>query len=259
MKTIVLMQPYIFPHLPYYQLFQAADIFVFYDDAQYMKGGWINRNRILLNGKPHFITFPVQKKTLGTIIAESSFKDDIVRWKAKILRTMEQAYSKAPYFESAFPLIKNICEYDETNVARFAEHSIIEIVNYLDINVETRRSSELKTDSSQAGQDRVIAVVQALGGQTYVNTIGGMELYSPHNFATRNIELRFLKSSSETYTQFTDEFIPGLSIIDNLMFNSIEEISKQLGQFELIRKGQEESPAHTSIRQDNQPETGDSV
>lgn len=242
MKTIAIMQPYLFPHLAYFQLLQAADIFVFYDNVQYIRRGWINRNRILLHGKPHYITFPVRKFSRDATIAEYFFADEIAKAKKKVLMTLRHAYSKSPYFKTIFHTLKGIIDHDETNVARFVEHTIQSFSNLFGNDVRLHRSSELDVDKSLKGQDRLIAIVKALGGQTYVNPIGGIDLYCPRDFASNGIELRFLKETTNAYTQFTHEFTPFLSIIDVIMFNSIEETKKRLTQFKLIDKDSGEPP-----------------
>ncbi|MDL1963292.1 MAG: WbqC family protein [Deltaproteobacteria bacterium] len=234
MKTIAIMQPYIFPHIGYFQLFKVCDVFVSYDDVQYMKGGWINRNRILIYGSPKYITFPVNKAPLNTAIDHYFFHDNIGKEKGNILFTLRQAYSKAPFFQSVYPLLEDIVKVNENNVARFAENSLKRILDYLSISVEIRRSSHLGFDKFLKGQDRVIAIVKEIGGDCYVNPIGGQDLYSTAEFAANNIDLRFLNCKAEPYKQFSNEFVPSLSIIDVLMFNSIEQIRLMLEQFELI-------------------------
>lgn len=234
MKTITIMQPYIFPYIGYFQLFEVCDIFINYDDVQYMKGGWINRNKILYHDSPKYITFPVNKVPLNTTIDYCFFHDNIRKEKKKILSTLRQVYSKAPFFKSVYPQLEDIVKVNENNVARFAENSLKKIVDYLGISVEIRRSSHLSFDKSLKGQDRVIAIVKELGGDRYVNPIGGQDLYSPVEFAANNIDLRFLNCKAEPYKQFSNEFVPNLSIIDVLMFNSIEQIRLMLKQFELV-------------------------
>jgi len=228
------MQPYIFPYIGYFQLFEACDIFVSYDDVQYMKGSWINRNRILYHGSSKYMTFPTKKAPLNTTIDHYFFHENIGKEKRKILSTLRQVYSKAPFFQSAYPRLENIVKLKENNVARFAENSQQRILDYLGISVEIRRSSHLSFDKSLKGLDRVIAIVKELGGDRYVNPIGGQDLYSPAEFAANNIDLRFLNCQAESYKQFSNEFVPNLSIIDVLMFNTIEQIRLMLKQFELV-------------------------
>ncbi len=234
MKTIVIMQPYIFPYIGYFQLFEVCDIFVSYDDVQFMKGGWINRNRVLHHDGPQYITFPVSKAPLNTAIDHYFFHKNIGKGKEKILSTLRQIYSKAPFFQSVYPRLENIVKANENNVARFAENSLKKINDYLGINVEISRSSHLSFDKSLKGQKRVIAIVKEFGGDRYVNPIGGQDLYLPTEFAVNNIDLRFLNCKTEPYKQFANEFVPNLSIIDVLMFNSIEQIRLMLKQFNLL-------------------------
>ena len=234
MKTIAIMQPYIFPYIGYFQLFEVCDIFISYDDVQYMKGGWINRNRILYHGSPKYITFPVNRSQLSTAIDHCFFHNNIEKEKKKILSTLRQAYSKAPFFQSVYTLLEDIVKVNENNVARFAENSLKRILDYMSISVEIRRSSHLSFDKSLKGQDRVIAIVKELGGDRYVNPIGGQGLYSSAEFNANNIDLRFLECKAEPYKQFSNEFVPNLSIIDVLIFNSIEQIRLMLKQFKLV-------------------------
>lgn len=234
MKTICIMQPYIFPYIGYFQLFEVCDIFVSYDDVQYMKGGWINRNRVLYHDSPKYITFPVNKAPLNTAIDHCFFHENIGKEKKKILSTLRQVYSNAPFFQSVYTRLEDIVKVNENNVARFAENSLKRILDYMGISVQIRRSSHLSFDKSLKGQDRVIEIVKELGGDRYVNPIGGQDLYSPAEFAANNIDLRFLNCKAKPYKQFSNEFAPNLSIIDVLMFNSIEQIRLMLKQFKLV-------------------------
>jgi len=236
MKTIAIMQPYIFPYIGYFQLFEVCDIFVSLDDVQYIRSGWINRNRILYDGRPKYITFPVKKAPSNTRIDHYVFYDNIGKDKRKILSTLRQVYSKAPFFRSLYPLLEDIVKANENNVARFAENSLKRIIDYLGINVYIKCSSRLDFDKSLKGQDRVIEIVNELGGDRYVNPIGGQDLYSSAEFAENNIDLRFLECEAEPYKQFFYEFVPNLSIIDVLMFNSIEQVRAMLKQFKLVAK-----------------------
>ena len=257
MKTIACMQPYIFPYIGYFQLFAAADVFIYHDDIQYIKGGWINRNRILCQGQPIYFTLPVTKGSASSLIMERVFADNRSKAFAKVLSQIRQNYLRAPQFSQVYPLLEELFETEEESVSGFAQCSNRRILDYLGIEVETKRSSELEFDKALTGQDRVIALVKSLGGRAYVNAIGGLELYDSESFAASDIELRFLKSQSEPYAQLTGEFIPGLSIIDHLMFCPVEEIREQLHQFELIRReeGQCSPPdaGFQGARESNEP------
>lgn len=232
------MQPYIFPYIGYFQLFKICDIFVSYDDVQYMKGGWINRNRIFSDSIPKYITLPIRKAPLKTQIDQIFFHDSLKKEIEKILSILYRAYSRAPFFQIVYPIIEDIFKVNKVNVARFAENSIRVILDYLGMNNEIKCSSNINFDKSLKGQKRVIEIVKKLGGNRYVNPIGGRNLYSSVEFTANDIDLRFLECHAQPYRQFSNEFVPNLSIIDVLMFNSIEKTSLMLNQFNLIPANQ---------------------
>jgi hypothetical protein len=244
MVTIGIMQPYIFPYLGYFQLLKAVDVFVSHDDVQYIKGGWINRNRILFKDVSQYITFPIKKEPFNTAINRHYFAGSILlKKKKKILGSVRQAYSKAPFFNDIYFFLEDIISTKEKNIACFAEHTQLEILKYLNIEVTYKRSSELDLDTSLKGQDRVIEIVKRFKGKRYINPIGGLDLYSSEKFNKNGIELRFLNSIVKPYPQFSNDFVPNLSIIDVLMFNSIEKTKKILNHYELIC----EKPEHPHV------------
>ena len=225
-----IMQPYFLPYIGYFQLINAVDKYVIYDDVNFIKGGWINRNRILLNGNAFMINIPMQ--------GASSFKKineiNIGKNKEKILLTIEQAYKKAPYFSIVFPLISNIMKYNSENLASFISNSIIQIASYLQMKTEFVLSSEIKKDNNLKAQEKVLSICELLGATKYYNAIGGQELYDKQEFALHDIDLKFLEGETFHYQQFNNEFVPNLSIVDVLMFNSVENVKKMLDIFKLI-------------------------
>ena len=227
-----IMQPYFLPYIGYFQLLNAVDKYVIYDNIQYTKKGWINRNRILQNGKDLMITIPLEK--------DSDYLDVKERYlsvgfdKKKLLNQIRESYRKAPYFEQVMPLIERIINYDDNNLFHYIDNSVREICRYLEINTEIIISSSLGIDHSLKGQDKVIAICKELKATDYYNAIGGQELYSPEEFKKENINLHFISSSPIEYKQFANEFVPWLSILDVMMFNSLEDIHKILDNYELI-------------------------
>jgi len=225
-----IMQPYLFPYIGYFQLINAVDTFVIYDDVNFIKQGWINRNRILLNGSDFMFNIMLK--------GSSSFKKineiEIAGNHLKLITTIEQSYSKAPYFSDAFPLISNILLNNETNLARYLSKSLIEIIKYLGIQVSILISSEIEKDASLKGDDKVINICNQLKATNYINAIGGQELYSKEKFSENGLVLNFIQTKPIVYKQFKDPFIPWLSIIDVMMFNSPEAISEMLNQYKLV-------------------------
>lgn len=234
MKKIGIMQPYFFPYIGYWQLINSVDVFVVYDDVNYIKNGWINRNNILLNKSKHLVTLPLQGASSFSLINQIKMAPNL-KVKQKLLKTFSTAYSKAPNFSSVFPIIEETvcCESDFISDAIF--YSIKKIAEYLNIDTEIVLSSSLLNKNNDLmAQDKVINICKLLNGNQYINSIGGMDLYNKDDFKTEEIDLSFIKPNLIEYKQFGSDFVPGLSIIDVLMFNSPEEIRKMLDSYELI-------------------------
>jgi len=227
---IAIMQPYLFPYIGYWQLINAVDIFVIYDDVNYIQRGYINRNNILVNGKKYTFTLELIGASQNKKINEINVGNN----QYKLLRTIEFSYKKAPYFNYVFPLIKDIMMYQEKNLALYIGNSIQQIVKFLDIKVQIIYSSHVEKNNKLKGQDKIIDICQILGAQTYINPIGGKDLYSKEVFKSKLIELYFLKPEILEYKQFNNEFIPNLSIIDVLMFNNKDTVRDMLHRYELL-------------------------
>lgn len=226
-----IMQPYFFPYIGYWQLINAVDEYVVYDDVSYIKGGWVNRNNILLNGQKHLITMPLEGSSSFKNINEIGVTKNAIA-KRKILKTMETAYKKAPHYEEIMPIIESLIEENES-ISMLNYHSIMEINRYLGIPTKIHLSSQIKKDISLKGQDKVIHINRVLGADTYYNAIGGRELYDADVFRQNGLRLYFLEADVKNYRQFAGEFVPNLSIIDVLMFNSIDSIRRLLNQYRL--------------------------
>lgn len=227
-----IMQPYFFPYLGYWQLINAVDKYVVYDDVTYIKGGWINRNNILLNNSSHLITLSLVNSSSFKNINEIEITRDSIKLE-KLLKTIKVAYMKAPHYKEIMPIIEKLVKTN-TNIAKLNFNSIIEINKYLNIQTEILLSSQIKKDNKLKAQDKVIHINEILGADTYYNAIGGQTLYSKEIFKEKGINLRFLKMNELRYKQFNNEFVPNLSIIDVLMFNKKETIQKYLDNFCLI-------------------------
>lgn len=230
---IGIMQPYFLPYIGYWQLLNAVDRYVIYDDVNFIKGGWINRNRILLNGEPKYINIPMVGASAYKKINEIRVNEDH-HMIEKNLKMIDAAYRKAPYYKTILPMLQEIFKCEEENLAGFITMSIKLVCNYLGINTEIVISSELKKDNELRGQDQVISICQMLGGEEYYNAIGGQALYSYAEFRKAGIKLSFLKSNEIIYRQFDNEFCANLSVLDILMFNSKEEVRQMLGEYTLL-------------------------
>ena len=114
-NSVAVMQPYVFPFIGYFQLINSVDHFVFYDDVNFMKKGWINRNRIVINKNDFQFTISLEKISQFRKIKEIKVLSD-----NKLLKRIEQAYKKAPYFDEVYPLLKNILEIQSESIAHLA-------------------------------------------------------------------------------------------------------------------------------------------
>jgi hypothetical protein len=231
MMKIGIMQPYFFPYIGYFQLIKAVDVFVVYDSIKYTKKGWINRNRMLQNGKDVMFSLPLKSDSDYLDVCQRELSAGFNR--DKLLNQFKRAYLRAPYFEQTFPVVEHIVRYKETNLFRFLHHSIAKTREHLGITTEIRVSSDIAIDHDLKNQDKVLALCEAVGANTYLNPIGGVELYDKGRFMGKGIDLHFLKTDEFSYSQFGNGFIPWLSIVDVMMFNSNEAITKMLTQYSL--------------------------
>lgn len=227
-----IMQPYFLPYIGYFQLLNAVDKYVIYDNIQFTKKGWINRNRILQNGKDALITIPVEKDSDYLAIRDRSVSSAFDR--KKLLNQIRESYRKAPCFSEVMPLMEDIVNYDNNNLFGYIHHSIVKICNYLKIGTEIIISSAINIDHTLKGQDKVIAICKALNTTDYYNAIGGQELYNADDFRKEDINLHFLSSNPVEYKQFANEFVTWLSILDVMMFNPVDEIQTMLGEYKLV-------------------------
>jgi hypothetical protein len=229
---IAIMQPYFLPYIGYFQLINDVDSFVIYDNVQFSRG-WINRNRFLQNDQDVLFTLPLKKDSRDLNINERLLSDNSVFIIKKILKQLEYNYRKSPYFESVFPLIENCFMYNNPNLFDFILYSIKNIIRFLKINTKLVISSNINIDHGLMGQDKIIEICKNLECKTYINPIGGVGLYNVDVFNQNNIKLSFLESNFIKYRQFNDPFIPWLSIIDILMFNSIKDVVKLINDYKL--------------------------
>lgn len=230
---VAIMQPYFFPYIGYFQLIAAVDVFIVYDNIKYTKKGWISRNRMLQNGKDVLFSLPLKNDSDSLDVCERALSAEFNR--DKLLNQFKGAYLRAPYFEQTYSLIEQIVRHEDANLSRFLHYSIVKICEHMGVTTEIRISSDISIDHELKSQDKVLALCEAVGASTYVNAIGGMELYSKETFLERGIELKFIRSLPFEYPQFGNEFVPWLSIIDVMMFNSKNDtLACITGNFDLI-------------------------
>ena len=228
-----IMQPYIFPYIGYFQLINAVDKFVIYDDVNFINKGWINRNRTLNNGKESLFSIPLKEASQNKLINEIEVNWDSA-WKSKFLKTLEQCYKKAPFYQEALSIIERTLQVDNKPISKVIEQNLRLICEYLNIKTELVSSSAMYQNTHLKAQERVLDICLQENATQYINPIGGLELYDTDFFNVKDIKLNFIKSMPIEFPQFKNEFVPWLSMIDVLMFNSIEKIIEFLDNYELV-------------------------
>lgn len=231
---IAIMQPYFLPYIGYFQMIKAVDTFVFYDDVNFIKRGWINRNRILVNQEAQYLTIPLKNASQNKPINEIRRNQD-TKEESKIIRTVELSYKKAPYFPEVFPLFERILKTSSTFISEMAMESVKLLSGYLNLQTQFLISSESFPEThSLERSKRLMEICHKLESKDYLNAIGGQEIYTKEQFSAEGISLKFIQSNPITYPQFGNDFIPWLSILDVLMFNSPDKVNEMLDQYELI-------------------------
>ena len=231
--TLAIMQPYFLPYLGYYALLNAVDKFVLYDDVNFINRGWINRNRILVGGKEHLFTVLLQNASQNKLIHEVKLSPDAA-WRKKLLKTISQSYRKAPQYKTVFPLLEDIINDSSEDIASYCYQSLTKTADHLSIKTEIVPSSRHYGNAALKGQDRILDICRQEKADHYINPINGQELYDKTRFKEYGITLSFIKAKPRIYPQFKNEFVPWLSVVDALMFNSGAEIHDLLQEFELI-------------------------
>lgn len=234
-----IMQPYLYPYLGYFALIKHTDKWIVFDNVQYIEHGWINRNRIIHPSRPEamYFTVPLLKHSRDTAIKDIRI-DQASGYQDKILGQLTAAYKKrAPYFNIVYAMVCEALKQNFTDMVSLNTFTMKQVCNYLDIPFDCKVFSQMNLEIEPVNDpgEWALHISAALGATEYINPPGGIELFDREKFKGKNIELSFLKVNLQPYSQKKSEFIPGLSIIDVMMFNSPEEIHKMLDDFEIIK------------------------
>jgi hypothetical protein len=230
---LAIMQPYFFPYLGYWQLIHAVDRFVIYDDVNYIKGGWVNRNRILINGKPAFITAPLHQSSPFKRICDIELHPSLP-WRDKLVKMVDTTYRRAPHFEEAFPIVEKLIRCESNNLSDYLTHQLQSLSATVGITTEFVVTSRCYANGQLSGQDRLLDICAREGAHGYINLRGGQSLYNNETFRNAGITLRFIGMRGLSYPQRTAGFVPSLSIIDALMEIGSVGMKEYLDAFDLI-------------------------
>lgn len=217
-KAVAIMQPYLFPYIGYFQLAHCVDEFWLMDTVDFIHRGWMNRNKLLVNGKEYLFSIPVNKYPRFPISAKQ-FAEHAPPALEKLIKTLRGSYGKAPHLDQAIFLAEAVRDKlsgqqqsaDFTATTEFALRKTFECIG---LNTPIHRLSSLGLPDDLKAQDRIIAACRQLGATRYVNMAGGKDLYEKADFEAAGVELRFLEPSLVPYFQGQQDFAPGLSILD---------------------------------------------
>lgn len=224
---LAIMQPYFFPYFGYFQLVAAVDKFVFYDDVNFIKNGWINRNRLRLSGAVRYFTIPLSGASPSRSIAEAGIQPGRI-WKRKMLDSVRQSYSKAPHVSDIVELMSAVLDESDTSVAEVAKRSVAAVSDYLRLGTDFVWTSSEYANSQLRGESRVIDICNREGATHYFNLPGGRDLYNEASFERAGLQLRFVEPTFGGHCQGEAKTEPDLSILDALMWNDPEVVRQML-------------------------------
>lgn len=226
-------QPYFMPYIGYWQLINAVDVFIISDDYNYIEGGWIARNRILENGHPRYYNIEISHASSNKNINELYLSMEKFDREKKLMQ-LRNLYRRAPFFDEGFALMQKIFGCEEMNLAKFLEQSIKDVCDYLEIKTEFVKSSTIPNNCNLKREYKIYDQCRYVGADVYINAIGGQKLYTFEQFKQQDIRLGFIHTEDIQYKQLWYDFVPDLSIIDVIMFNSRQEIKKMLQQYTIL-------------------------
>lgn len=223
MKRIAVMQPYFLPYIGYFQLMASVDRFVVFDDVNYITRGWVNRNRMLIDGRPHWFTLPLRDASQNRLICETTLLPERA-WRDKLLRSFRLAYARAPGLVPTMALLERVLGCETLALDVFLLHSLQQLAEHLALDTEIVPSSRGYGNAGLRGQQRILDICSRERATSYLNAPGGQALYDAEAFAAAGVRLEFIAPRLPVYPQGRSEHVAGLSIIDTLMFNELAQV-----------------------------------
>jgi hypothetical protein len=231
------MQPYFFPYLGYFSLIKNTDRFILFDTVQFIKQGWIERNRILRPSEGwQYISVPLVKHPRETKIKDVCISNGF-DWREKVIRQLGHYQRKAPFFKQTMKIVESSIYYGTNTITQLDLHILQTVCEYLKIEGNLSILSELGLvfAQAQAPDEWPLSICNALGGvDEYWNPEGGLAFYDRRKYGNGNVDLHFVQMNLQPYSQGRPDFEPALSIIDAMMFNSPEQILLLLDDFSLL-------------------------
>ena len=233
---LAIMQPYFCPYLGYFSLIKYADHFVLLDEVQFIRHGWIERNRIINHGGGSmYIKVPIVKSRRETLIKNISIKDKD-NWREKIYSQVGIYRRRAPYYWKILELLKEGFSLNTSNITELNAHLLSVICRYLGFEFKYSIFSNMGIDIETmvtAPDEWALCISKEFSADIYVNPAGGQSIFDRSKYDRCGIEIEFLEMQQTSYNQRNKEFQPWLSIIDVMMFNSSPQVNLMLDRFEL--------------------------
>ena len=231
------MQPYFFPYLGYFSLMASCDKFVIFDDVQYIKNGWINRNRIAGHQSPGwgYITVPVKNQSYKSLINQTRISDQFA-WKKRILNQLNVYKPISKYFYETLELVEEILSVETDFLSELNIHALTHLNAYLDLNTDIALSSDLrsKVPLAESPGNHGLLFCQLLGFQNYKNAPGAIdEIFDFQAYVEAGINLFAIENIA---AKDRGDGLNSLSIIHELFVNGHAKTRERILNYELIRK-----------------------
>jgi hypothetical protein len=231
------MQPYFFPYIGYFSLIKNVERFILLDEVQFIRHGWIERNRIMKPAQGwQYFAVPLQKHHRGDAIRGIHI-DNHQPWKEKIVAQLLHYRKSAPFFQSSMDVIGDVFAKEWLGIAELNKAALESTCRRLGIGTSIEMFSQMKLalDPVGAPDEWALNICRALPGiDEYWNPPGGLAFFNRKKYESSGIQLKFHKICINEYDQRREAFEPGLSIIDVMMFNSAERIREMLDDYELL-------------------------
>lgn len=233
-----IMQPYFMPYLGYFSLIKNTDEFILFDTVQFIRHGWIERNRILKpNGGWQYFQVPIIKESGRDTIIKDIKINNSENWKSKILAQLQHYKKRSPYYNKVVELLNDVFKLEYNDIVALNRVSLERICRYLGIDKKLSVFSEKCLDIApvNAPDEWALNICKAIDrADEYWNPVGGLSFFDKSKYQNAGIKICFQEMILTPYRQLGSEFEPGLSIVDVMMFNSPESINEMLDNYRLL-------------------------
>jgi len=226
MKKVVIMQPYFFPYLGYFQLLHSCDVFVFFDNVNYINRGWINRNQFTWSGELKMFTIPLSGASQNRLINEINMLDG--QWTKSFFKSLEMNYRKSPGYDRWIEPLKAVIGDGEGKIADLNQRTTMWCAEVLGLETQFQVSSIDFPEVKGVGKERILGICKALSAEGYNNAIGGVELYDRETFLQDGIQLNFVEMGD---LSLQNKYA---SILDLLMNYDLELLREEVKNYRLV-------------------------